>query len=164
MLHLLSQRRQFGCLLLVQFICYNSINAYILERCNRSSRKHPDWKHHKHHVIKTTQNNNGTPSTEHQLYQWSEMSAQSCKDMKRHQPQSVHAAAFWQKIQKYPPLLDYGSASFLRLWNSWTHSQQLTIQFFFSFFLCCLKRDYNLHFSVQPWLWNDNWMNTETWI
>ena len=44
---------------------------------------------------------------EHQWYQWSEISAQSSKDAKRRHtpwPQSVHPAADWQKIQKYPHL------------------------------------------------------------
>ena len=43
------------------------------------------------------------PSTEHQLHQWSETSAQSPKDTKRQHPpkQSVHPAAIWQQIPKY---------------------------------------------------------------
>ena len=47
-------------------------------------------------------------STKRQRHRWSEMSAQSLKHIRREsptQPQSVHPAAIWQKIQKY--LLTY---------------------------------------------------------
>ncbi len=88
----------------------------------KSNSKHPDWKHHNLAWFMHSPGQEGSaehhwyPTTEHQWHRWSEMSAQHPP-----QPQSVHTAAIWKKIQKYlisaavPPA--YEVASSHRLWE-----------------------------------------------
>ena len=73
---------------------------------------------------KITQNEHQYPSTEHQWYQWSEVSAQSPKG-------TAAPATVWSpccRLAKDTEVSttiasDYGADSSLRLWGSWTHLQ-----------------------------------------